>query len=452
MQVPARVYATRKMLLDTLDERSINQLINVAALPGIEKYALAMPDIHEGYGFPIGGVAALRTQDGVISPGGVGYDINCGVRLLKSNLSLDELEGNLVKIVNQIQRDVPSGAGRGGKFKLNTKELDKVLNTGLKWAKNNGYTEANDEEVVEEKGSIKFANAKKVSDRAKKRGSDQLGTLGAGNHFLEVQVVSEIFDKQVAKVYGLFKNQITVMIHSGSRGLGHQVCTDYVRLMNQVMEKYKIKLKDKELACAPFRSKEGQDYFSAMAGAANFAWVNRQLMSYLVRGAWQQILGAQHKLNTLYDVAHNIAKLEKHASQEYIVHRKGATRAFGPGHVDLPLKYQKTGQPVLIPGSMGTYSYILAGTRDAMRHSFGSACHGAGRRLSRAQAKKSLSLEKLKKQLDDYKVVVRAGSKRGLLEEAPQAYKDINDVVDVITKTGIGLKVAQLKPIGIIKG
>ena len=456
MRVPARVYVTESMLEDILDEKAIEQLINIATLPGIEKYALAMPDIHQGYGFPIGGVAAFRTSDGIISPGGVGYDINCGVRLLTSSYSAKELgQELLVKLANQIQRDVPSGVGRGGRFSFKTKDLDDVLNKGVKWALENGYALNEDLEVLEEQGSYPGADASFVSDKAKKRGHDQLGTLGAGNHFLEVQEVVEIFDNESAKAYGLSEGQLVVMIHTGSRGLGHQVCTEYVSKMDQAMEKYNIQLPDRELACAPFESPEGQAYFKAMAASANYAWTNRQLIAYSVRGAFKQVMKQGEKkdhLTIVYDIAHNIAKKEVHDGIEYIVHRKGATRSFGPAHPEIPTKYKDIGQPVLIPGSMGTYSYVLAGTKESMEETFGSSCHGAGRELSRSKARKTLDYNKLKKDLDEYGVVVRAGSAKGLLEEAPEAYKDIDEVVNVVHNAKIAKKVAKLKPLAVVKG
>lgn len=454
MRVPARVYATREMLEDILDEKAVDQLVNVATLPGVEKYALAMPDIHQGYGFPIGGVAAIRTKDGVISPGGVGYDINCGVRLLLSSYKTNEIEEKLASLASQIQRDVPSGVGRGGDVILTEKEMDDVLERGVNWALEKGFAEREDLEVLEENGCYKGADASLVSKRAKQRGRDQLGTIGSGNHFLEIQEVVEVYDDGIAKQFGLFLGQITVMIHTGSRGLGHQTCTDYVQLMDRVIENYGITLPDRELACAPFQSKEGQEYFHAMAASANFAWTNRQVITYKIRKAWERILGGEEKnrLTVLYDVAHNIAKLENHSGKEYIVHRKGATRAFGPGHSDLPEKYNKTGQPVLIPGSMGTYSYILAGMKESAELAFGSACHGAGRRMSRARAKKSLSYDKLKEELQKYGVIVRSGSRGGLLEEAPEAYKDIEKVVDVTHNAGIAKKIVKLKPLAVIKG
>ncbi|MBI3671441.1 RtcB family protein [Candidatus Azambacteria bacterium] len=454
MRVPARIYITEKMLDEILDEKAIEQLVNVATLPGVERCALAMPDIHQGYGFPIGGVAAFRTEDGVISPGGVGYDINCGVRLLLSKYSYFEIKDKLPELATGIQKSVPSGVGRGGKLILGRRDFDEVLNMGVNWALKNGYAKKEDLEVLEESGCYAGADASLVSDHAKKRGADQLGTIGSGNHFLEVQEVDEIYDEKIAKEFGLSVGQVTVMIHTGSRGLGHQVCTDYVRLMDRVIENYNIHLPDRELACAPFRSKEGREYFQAMAAAANFAWTNRQVITHSIREVFKNLLknGEKDELDILYDVAHNIAKLEKHEGKEYIVHRKGATRAFGPESPELPGKYQKTGQPVLIPGSMGTYSYVLAGTERSMTEAFGSSCHGAGRRISRVEAKRRISHERLKNELDKYGVVVRAGSKRGLVEEAPEAYKDVNDVVDVVSKSGLAKKVAKLKPLAVIKG
>ncbi|MBI4184795.1 MAG: RtcB family protein [Proteobacteria bacterium] len=454
MRVPARVYASERLLSDIVDERALEQLVNTATLPGVERHALAMPDIHQGYGFPIGGVVAVETEGGVISPGGVGYDINCGVRLLAGRLAVDDVTDRLADLATQMQRDVPSGVGRGGRLKLADDEMDKVLNTGLRWAIENGYASEEDAEALEERGFFRQADASAVSHKAKARGRDQLGTLGAGNHFLEIQRVAKVFDAERARAFGLFEGQVTVLIHTGSRGLGHQVCTDYMQLMDRVMEGYQIRLPDRELACAPFRSPEGGRYFAAMAAAANFAWVNRQLITHAVRGAWARVLGAGRRteLRIVYDVAHNIAKLESHNGVSCLVHRKGATRAFGPGHEALPERYRDTGQPVLIPGSMGTGSYVLAGTETAMRETFGSTCHGAGRRMSRSKAKKELDYNRLRQSLAEAGIVVRAGSARGLLEEAPAAYKDVDEVVAVMADTGIAAKVALLRPIAIIKG
>ncbi len=462
MKVPARIYITAKMLGKILDERAVEQLINVATLTGIAEPALAMPDIHQGYGFPIGGVAAIKVEDGVISPGGVGYDINCGVRLLLSGYKESELKDKIEALANQIQRDVPSGVGRGSQLKLSRQELNGVLDKGVLWALEKGYAEKGDLEAIEEQGSFRAADSSAVTDKAKGRGADQLGTLGAGNHFIEIQEVEQIFNEEAAKKFGLFSGQATIMIHTGSRGLGHQTCTDYVRVMDRAMEKYKIRLPDRELACAPFKSEEGQKYFKAMAASANFAWANRQMITYKIRKAWDKILGVEKgvrhpigcrtPLKILYDVAHNIAKLEKHGGKEYIVHRKGATRAFGPGSPDLPMKYRETGQPVIIPGSMGTSSYVLVGTDLAMKETFGSTCHGAGRAMSRMKAKKTVDYSQLKKILEDKGIAVRAGSVKGLVEEAPESYKDIEDVVGVVDGAGIAKKVAKLKPLAVVKG
>ena len=452
MRVNARLYATRAMMEHLLEERALEQLVNTATLPGVQEPALAMPDIHQGYGFPIGGVVAVRAEDGVISPGGVGYDINCGVRLLGSGVTHSQISDRLAGLATQIQRDVPTGIGRGGQIKLSDQEMDAVLNGGLRWAIEAGYASPSDIEAVEENGCLEVASASSVPEQAKKRGIDQLGTLGAGNHFLEVQRVDRIYDAERADAWGLFEGQVTVLIHTGSRGLGHQTCTEYVRRMDTVMADYGITLPDRELSCAPFRSPEGQAYFHAMAAAANFAWCNRQVITHAVREAWRRILGNAESLTVIYDVSHNIAKLEGHQGVLCVVHRKGATRAFGPGHDELPERFRKTGQPVLIPGSMGTASYVLAGTQGAMRESFASSCHGAGRQLSRRKAKEVVAYDRLRRELHDAGIEVRAGSAKGLIEEAPEAYKAVEDVVGVVAETGLAAKVARLRPIAVIKG
>ena len=452
MRVPARIYADEKLLNKAFEDRSIEQLINVATLPGIVNWSLAMPDIHEGYGFPIGGVAALDLKEGVISPGGVGYDINCGVRLLRSDLKDEEIKPHLVNLMDQIQRDVPSGVGRGGGIKLNPESMKNVLEKGIKWVVTKGYGEKEDIEHCEEEGAMAGAEAAAVSQRAKDRGKDQLGTLGSGNHFLEVQRVEEIFDQEVAKIFGLFQNQVSLMIHSGSRGLGHQVCADYVRIMHQIIPKYQIKLPDPELAAVPFNSSEGQKYFGAMAASANYAWSNRQLMTYLIRKSWRKILGNKAgQLELVYDVAHNVAKIEEHQGRKVCLHRKGATRSFTANHPEVPTAYRQIGQPVLIPGTMGTASYILVGTEKA-KESFFSVCHGAGRLLSRHAAIKQVQGGQLRRQLEEKGVIVRCFSNRGLAEEAPLAYKDINNVVEVVVKAGLAKLVARLKPMGVVKG
>jgi len=454
MRVPARFYIDKKMLNQIFKDRSLEQLVNMATLPGIFRYSLAMPDVHEGYGFPIGGVAAFDFEKGIISPGGVGYDINCGVRLLTSKLFYPEVKPYLVDLANQIQRDVPSGVGQGGTIKLNRKKIDEVLEGGAKRVIEFGFGIKEDLDKIEARGCLESADASKISDRAKKRGADQLGTLGSGNHFLEIQKVVEIYEPIVAEIFGLKKNLITVMIHTGSRGLGHQVCTDYVRIMDTKIPKWGIKLPDRELACAPMNTPEGKDYFSAMCSAANYAWANRQVITHLTRNAWEKVLRGRVKnleLKLLYDVAHNIAKIENHFGKRLVVHRKGATRAFPPGHSELIGKYQKAGQPVLIPGSMGTASYVLVGTEKS-KDTFYSVCHGAGRRMSRKAAKKQIWGEKLRKGLENKGIIVRCHSTSGLAEEAPLAYKDIDAVVEVVSQAGLARKVAKLNPLAVIKG
>jgi len=456
MRVPARIYVNNKMLGNLFRDRSLEQLINVATLPGIIKYALAMPDIHEGYGFPIGGVAAMDITQGVISPGGIGYDINCGVRLLLSEFNFAEVSSYLPNLANQIQRDVPSGVGKGGKIRLNSASMNKVLAYGAKRVVEQGYGESNDINHCEENGSMAQAQPDWVSEKAKSRGRDQLGTLGAGNHFLEIQRVKKIYEPETAKVFGLFPDQIVVMIHCGSRGLGHQVCTDYVRIFLNNIQKYNIKLADNELACAPLSSEEGKKYLGAMASAANFAWANRQLITHLVRGSFKKVFQKEIPLRLLYDVAHNIGKLEEHTLNnkkiKVCIHRKGATRAFAPGHPALPEDYQKVGQPVIIPGRMGTASYILAGTKEAMEKSFGTVCHGAGRTMSRHKAKRKIRGSELRTDLEQRGIIVRCVSNAGLAEEAPQAYKDVDSVVEVTQGAGLAKKVARLVPVVAIKG
>ncbi len=461
MRVPARIYATEKMLEQIFEDRSLWQLVNVATLPGILKYSLAMPDIHEGYGFPIGGVAAFDGEKGVISPGGVGYDINCGVRILTSHFSHSDLAPHILDLTNQINRDVPSGVGRGGRIVLDDKAMIRVLEGGAKHLVLEGYGIKEDLEHAEEGGYLAGADASLVSQHAKSRGRDQLGTLGSGNHFLEIQRVEKIFLPEIAKAFGLFENQITVMIHTGSRGLGHQVCTDYVRIMNAKIPEWKIQLPDRELACAPLNSPEGQNYFKAMAAAANFAWANRQMITHIVRKAWEKVLAGKgvsgnYGLNLVYDVAHNIAKFEEHEvngkKMKVCMHRKGATRAFGPGRPELPKVYREVGQPVLIPGSMGTASYVLVGTGQAMAESFGSTCHGSGRRMSRAEAKRRVSGATLKKELEEKRIILRCPSISGLIEEAPIAYKDIDEIVEVVDRAGLAKRVARLRPLAVVKG
>jgi len=456
MRVPARIYVSEKMLED-VESEALNQLINVASLPGIVKYSLAMPDIHTGYGFVIGGVAATRYPDGAISPGGIGFDQNCGVRLLKSEYTEKEIRPYLDKLATEIQKEVPSGLGRGRKIKLSIEQINKILEGGVPYLVEKGYGEEEDIENCEHQGRMEMADVSCVSEKAKNRGRDQVGTLGSGNHFAEVQKVEEIFDKEVAKIFGLFKDQVVVMIHTGSRGLGHQNCTDYLRILMPIYPKYGIKLQlpDKELCCVPFNSPEGKRFFRAMSAACNFAWANRHMISYYVRKAWKKILGERVKLRLLYDVAHNIAKIEEHEVDgkriKLIVHRKGATRAFPPGHRELPQKYQKIGQPSLIPGSMGTASYVLVGTEQS-KESWYTVCHGAGRMMSRHAAIRKFSGYEVVKSLARKGIIVKSWSMKGVAEEAPKAYKDIEDVIEVVHNAGLAKKVARLLPLTVIKG
>jgi tRNA-splicing ligase RtcB len=458
MRVPVRIYSDKKMLESVLEDRSLEQAVNVATLPGILKYSLAMPDIHEGYGFPIGGVAAIKWDGGVVSPGGIGYDINCGVRLLLSQVYFKDLKPHLADLADALYRRVPSGVGSTGKLSVTSQELDDLMVKGVDWMIERGYATKDDKEKCEENGRLADALPEKVSDRAKKRGHDQLGTLGSGNHFLEVEEVGEVFDEEVAREFGLFKGQAVIMIHTGSRGLGHQVATDYLRILNKKLFDWGYKLPDRELIYAPLDSREGQDYWAAMASAANFAWCNRQYMTYLVRQIWMDVLGKKfdNKLNLLYDVAHNIGKKEvyKIGAKKVTVcmHRKGATRAFGPGNKAVPLIYRKSGQPVIIPGNMGTASFVLAGTKKAEEETFGSVCHGAGRRMSRASAKRATQGKDIQEELGKQGILIRCDSMAGIAEEAPLAYKDIDRVVDVVHHTGLARKVVKLKPWAVVKG
>lgn len=459
MHVPGRIYGN-KSIIDEVEEGAIEQCANVACLPGIQKYSIAMPDIHYGYGFPIGGVAAFDAEEGVISPGGVGFDINCGVRLLRTDLTLEDVKPKLKELIDQIFVNVPSGVGSKGKIRITTQELNRVLELGAEWAVENGYGIEEDLNFIEERGKMEAANSAKVSDTAKRRGAPQLGTLGSGNHFLEVQYVDKIYNEEVAKVFGIMREgQITVMVHSGSRGCGHQICTDYLKVMERATRKYNIKLPDRQLACAPANSQEAQDYYQAMCAGVNYAFANRQAIAHWTRESFEKVFRQSFEdlgIKTVYEVAHNIAKLEEHivdgVKKKVYVHRKGATRAFGPGSKDIPREYRDVGQPVIIPGDMGTESYLLVGTTRAMEETFGSTCHGAGRKLSRAQAKKRFYGEKVRQNLMSQGIYVRAASKPVLAEEAPQAYKDVSQVVKSTHEAGISLLVARFKPIGVAKG
>lgn len=456
MRVPARVFMNNIMMEDVLSDRALWQLVNVTTLPGICKAAFAMPDIHQGYGFPIGGVAATDIANGgVISPGGIGYDINCGVRLLVAPIPADQLRPLLSSFATRLFKKIPSGVGRGGNLDFKSEELDTILQSGAQRMLELGYGLPEDIELCEENGCMRNANPALISSKAKSRGADQLGTLGSGNHFLEVQEIEEIYDQAAAQAFGLQKGFVTIMIHCGSRGLGHQTCTDYVRIMMQKLSQWGYDLPDRELIYAPFTSQEGQDYFNAMAAAANYAWANRHMIGHWVRQVWQECMG-QTPLHMVYDVSHNLGKVEKHringSERELVLHRKGATRAFGPGMIGVPPRYKEVGQPVLIPGTMGTFSYILVGTQQSMDIAFGSSCHGAGRRLSRAQAKKEVTGSQLRKELQSRGIIIRSDSDPGLAEEAPLAYKDVDNVVNIVNSAGLAKKVARVKPMAVIKG
>jgi tRNA-splicing ligase RtcB len=452
MRVGARVYADQALWQQIGRDRSLEQLVNVATMPGIAPHAYAMPDAHEGYGFPVGGVAAFRAGDGVISPGGVGYDINCGVRLLASDLVASEVKDRLEAVVHDLSRTVPSGAGRGGALSFTIDELDQVLSRGSRYLAERGLASAEDVALTEAFGSLEAADPDAVSPRAKQRGHDQVGTVGSGNHFIEVQEVDEVFDAEAARCYGVRTGQLVVLIHTGSRGLGHQVCTDYVREMDRVMPRYDIRLPDRQLACAPFRSAEGRRYFGAMCAAANFAWANRQGITHLVRKVFTHAFGEGGALRLVYDVCHNIAKVERYGGQELVVHRKGATRAFGRANPETPEPYRAAGQPVFIPGSMGTASYVLAGEDTALERSFGSTCHGAGRAMSRSAAKRAKSGQEVRRELESRGIIVRCPGAQELAEEQPAAYKDVERVVEVVHHAGLARKVARLRPLGVVKG
>lgn len=439
MRVPARVYTSERMLDAILRDRSLDQLVNVATLPGIRRFAIAMPDVHEGYGFPIGGVAAVDARDGVISPGGIGYDINCGVRLLRSGLAFAQIEPHLAPLAHSVAREIPSGVGRGGKLMLQGPDLEGVLLDGARRAVDMGYGEDDDLRHIESMGRLDGAEPDAVSQAARERGADQLGTIGSGNHFVEIDRVDTIYDPEAAARFGIAPDGIVVQIHTGSRGLGHQVATDSIRAMTKAMPKYGIEIPDRELACAPLASPEGRRYLGAMAAAANFAFANRQVITAGIRRAWRSAFPGD-ALTIVYDVAHNVAKRERYPGVgEVVVHRKGATRAF-------------PNQPVLIPGSMGTASYLLEGSEGAMRETFGSSCHGAGRTMSRTRARAEIGVEELKARMKKLGIVAEAGSSKGLVEEAPEAYKDIDAVIEVIAVAGIARKVARFRPIAVIKG
>jgi tRNA-splicing ligase RtcB (3'-phosphate/5'-hydroxy nucleic acid ligase) len=460
MRVPGRIYADQRMVKALREDQSLTQVGNVAHLPGILRYSMAMPDIHFGYGFPIGGVAAFSVEEGVVSPGGVGYDINCGCRLLATDLAESDVKGQTRRLVDQLFRDVPSGVGASGAIaKLSRKELERVVVKGAAWAVERGYGSTADLDRTEDCGALTGADPAAVSERAYARGQDQVGTLGSGNHFLEVQTVEEVFDPDAAAAFGLREGQITVMVHCGSRGFGYQVCEDYLEVMAAASRRYRIDLPDRQLACAPVTSPEGRQYLAAMACAANYAWANRQMIMHLTEQALLRALHLAPKelnLRLVYDVAHNIAKLETHqvagAPVDTCVHRKGATRAFGPGRAEVPADCRHVGQPVLIPGDMGTASFVCKGTSEAMAQTFGSTCHGAGRVMSRSQALKKAQGRAIDRELESVGIFVRSQGRKTLAEEMPEAYKDVERVVATMEGTGISPRVARLRPLGVVKG
>lgn len=460
MRVPGLIYANEKLLESIYKDKALEQVANVAFLPGILNYSLAMPDIHWGYGFPIGGVAATDIEaGGVVSPGGVGFDINCGVRLVKTNLEYNDVKNRIEDLVNRLFSDVPAGVGSQGNIKVGTKEEKQILLKGARWAIEQGFGTEDDLECTEENGAIQGADPEAVSERAFQRGKAQSGTLGSGNHFLEIQIIDQLYDREACDILGLNLGQVMVMIHSGSRGFGYQICEDYARKMVESLSKYKINVPDRQLACAPVNSSEGRAYLGAMRCAANYAWANRQCLMHLARQAFEKIFGSSwQKLGMflIYDVAHNIAKIEQHKvngiKKNLCVHRKGATRAFGPGNLAIPQRYRKIGQPVIIPGDMGRNSFLLVGTQRAMDETFGSCCHGAGRLKSRTASAKSTSTDILLKELSSKGIIVKASGSNTLVEEAPSAYKDVNQVVEVVHNAGIGKRVCRMRPLGVIKG
>jgi tRNA-splicing ligase RtcB len=459
MRVPVTIYADEGLLSKMMTDRTILQAINVSTLPGIQSHAVVLPDGHEGYGFPVGGVAAMDAEEGMISPGGVGYDINCGVRLLRMNLTEKEVRPKLKELVTDLFNSIPSGVGSHGAVKLNYSQLDEVLVRGVNWAIEHGYGTKDDADVCEENGQIKNADPNKVSNTARKRGAPQLGSLGSGNHFLEVQKIDKVYDEEAAKRMGIQEGNVTVLIHCGSRGFGHQICSDYLRISEQALKKYNISLPDRELACVPNTSEEGESYRKAMFAALNFAWSNRQMITHWTRKSFERVFKNSEsdlEMKLVYDVAHNIAKVERHKidgrERPVVVHRKGATRAFPANRDEIPQKYRDLGQPVLIPGSMGTGSWILLGKPNSMNLSFGSTAHGAGRMMSRSRARREYTEEQVKKSLSDKGIFIKSLTRDGVVEETPEAYKDVDAVVNVSHELGIATKVAKLVPIGVVKG
>ncbi len=459
MRTNAVIYASESMIGQVCSDNAPQQAANVACIPGIVGSSMAMPDIHWGYGFPIGGVAAVDGSSGSISPGGIGFDINCGVRLIKTDLTLDDIKGKKDALVDELYRNVPSGLGSKGLTHVGYKELDEILSRGSEWAVENGYGWEDDLEATEERGRMMDADSSLVSEKALKRGLPQLGSLGSGNHFLELDVVENVFDEDVAKVYGLKEGTLTLTVHCGSRGCGHQIATDYLQEMERYIKRNSVSLPDRQLACAPLDSKLGDDYYKAMCCGANYAWANRQMITHWARESFEKVLGDSAEsmgMRVVYDVAHNIAKKERHDvdrhHEDVLVHRKGATRAFAPGRAEIPLRYRDAGQPVIIPGDMSVGTYVLAGRRGSMEQTFGSSCHGAGRKMSRKEAVRSLAVDDVRRRMSESGIYLRDGSDEGVLEEAPDAYKDVDEVVEVVCRAGLTAKVAKLTPIGVIKG
>ena len=459
MRTNAVIYASESMIEQVCSDNAPQQAANVACMPGIVGSSMAMPDIHWGYGFPIGGVAAVDGFAGSISPGGIGFDINCGVRLIKTDLTLDDIKGKKDALVDELYKNVPSGLGSKGLTHVGYKELDEILSRGSEWAVENGYGWEDDLETTEEHGRMVDADSSLVSEKALKRGLPQLGSLGSGNHFLELDVVENVFDEDVAKVYGLKEGTLTLTVHCGSRGCGHQIATDYLQEMERYIKRNSVSLPDRQLACAPLDSKLGDDYYKAMCCGANYAWANRQMITHWARESFEKVLGDSAEsmgMKVVYDVAHNIAKKERHDvdrhHEDVLVHRKGATRAFAPGRAEIPLRYRDAGQPVIIPGDMSVGTYVLAGRRGSMEQTFGSSCHGAGRKMSRKEAVRSLAVDDVRRRMSESGIYLRDGSDEGVLEEAPDAYKDVDEVVEVVCRAGLTAKVAKLSPIGVIKG
>jgi len=459
MRVPGLIFADEKLLGDIKTDQALQQVANVAHLPGIVKASMAMPDIHWGYGFPIGGVAAVDANEGVISPGGIGFDINCGVRLVRTDLAVEEVQPKLRTLVAALFNDIPCGVGMSGEIRVNKKDAQKVMTQGSRWVISHGYGVPADADHTESEGCLEGADPSRVSERALQRGHDQLGTLGSGNHFLEVQAVDTIYDEQAANVMDLCPGQVVVMIHSGSRGFGYQICDDYLDVMERSMPRYSISMPDRQLACAPLHSEEGKAYLGAMRCAANYAWSNRQCLMHLARLAFERVFGKSWEsmgMRLVYDVAHNIAKFERHRTngkeQLVCVHRKGATRSFPPGHPEIPEDYRSIGQPVIIPGDMGRHSYVLVGAPQAMEETFGSSCHGAGRVMSRTEAVRKAAGRSIEQELEQQGIIVMGRGRKGIAEEQPAAYKDVNDVVRVVHEAGLAKRVARLRPLGVIKG